>query len=190
MAAKKRIWLLTGEPGSGKSTALSRILFGVKSKGFTVGGILTREIRSQGERKGFRIVNLATEETEVLASAAGITGPKIGKYRISLNSLAGIAVNALEYAKEHSDLIVCDEVGPMELLSPEFRRAVHSAILESSKPSICVVHKRYTDPLIEELRSSPEAAEEELTFENRDLVQVELQKDIIRVLSALGKEKS
>ena len=78
----------------------------------------------------------------------------------------------------------------MEFLSPEFRRAVHSAILESSKPSICVVHKRYTIRLIEELGSSPEATEEELTFENRDLVQVELQKDIIRVLSTLGKEKS
>jgi nucleoside-triphosphatase len=188
VAAKKRIWILTGEPGSGKSTALSRILLAVKSKGFTVGGIITREIRNKGERLGFNIVNLATDETGILASATGITGPRIGKYRISLNSLAGIAVNALEFAREHSDLVVCDEVGPMELLSPEFRRAVHSSILESSKPAICVVHKRYADPLIEELRSSPEAVEEELTFENRDLVQVELQKDIIRFLSTLGKE--
>ena len=123
MAAKKRIWILTGEPGSGKSTALSRILLGVKSKGFTVGGILTREIRSKGEREGFRIVNLATEESEVLASATGITGPRIGKYRISLNSLAGIAVSALEHAKEHSDLVVCDEVGPMELLEPRISKS-------------------------------------------------------------------
>ncbi|HVB11661.1 MAG TPA: NTPase [Nitrososphaerales archaeon] len=181
---------MTGEPGSGKSTALSRILFGVKSKGFTVGGILTREIRSKGEREGYSIVNLATEESEILASATGITGPRIGKYRISLQSLAGLSVSALEHAKEHSDLIVCDEVGPMELLSPEFRKAVRSAILESSKPSICVVHKRYADPLIEELRSSPEAAEQELDFENRELVTIELQKDIIRFLSGVGKDKN
>jgi nucleoside-triphosphatase len=186
----KRIWLLTGEPGSGKSTALSRILLGVRTKGFTVGGILTREIRSRGEREGFTLVNLATEESEVLARTTGVTGPRIGKYRINLNSLSSMGVNSLEYAKEHSDLVVCDEVGPMELLSPEFRRAVRSAILESSKMSVCVVHMRYVDPLIEELRSSPEAVEEELTLENRDLVQIELQKDIVRALSIAGKEKN
>lgn len=179
---------MTGEPGSGKSTALSRILLGVRTKGYTIGGVLTREIRSKGEREGFTIVNLATEESEVLAKSTGITGPRIGKYRIDLKSLAGLAVNALVYAKDHSDLIVCDEVGPMELLSPEFRKAVRFTILESSKPVICVVHKRYEDPLIEEIRSSPEAVEEELDFENRDLIQVELQKDIIRTLRIAEKE--
>lgn len=183
----KRIWLLTGEPGSGKSTALSRIILGVRTKGYTVGGILTREIRVRGEREGFTLVNVATEETETLARSTGITGPRIGKYRINLNSLAGMAVEALAHAKEHSDLIVCDEVGPMELLSPEFRKAVHSSILESQKPSVCVVHERYTDPLIEELRSSPEALQEELNLENRDLIQVEMQKEIIHALRQTGK---
>ena len=173
---------MTGEPGSGKSTALSRIILGVRTKGFTVGGILTREIRVRGERDGFTLVNVATEETETLARSTGITGPRIGKYRINLNSLAALAVNALVHAKEHSDLIVCDEVGPMELLSPEFRKAVHSSILESRKPSVCVMHKRYTDPLIEELRSSPEATVEELNLENRDLIQGGLEREIVHAL--------
>lgn len=189
MSAKKRIWLLTGEPGSGKSTALSRILFGVKSKGFTVGGILTREIRSRGEREGFRIVNVSTEESEILANAKGIIGPRIGKYRVSLNALSGFAVSALEHAKNYSDLVVCDEVGPMELLSPEFRKTVHSVILETAKPAVCVVHKSYSDPLIEELRSSPDATQEEITFENRELIPIEMQKDIIRYLSSVEKGK-
>lgn len=184
----KRIWLLTGEPGSGKSTALSRILLGVRTNGFTVGGVLTREIRVRGEREGFTLVNVATEETEILAKSTGITGPRIGKYRIDLNSLAGLAVRALEHAKEHSDLVVVDEIGPMELLSPEFRRAVHYAVLESRKPSVCVVHKRYEDPLIEELRSSPEAVEEELNLENRDQVWSEMQNEINWTLTRKGEE--
>ncbi len=187
MTQRRRIWLLTGEPGSGKSAALSRIILGVRSEGFTVGGMLTREIRSRGEREGFRIENVATGESDILASAKTPVGPKIGKYRVSLNSLSGFAVKALEYAIIHSDFVVCDEVGPMELLSPEFRRAVQSAIA-GTKPLLCVVHKSYSDPLIEKLRSSPDAVEEEITFENRELVPVEMQKDIIRFLSSADKK--
>lgn len=187
--APKRIWLLTGEPGSGKSTTLSRILLSVKTEGFTVGGILTREIRKRGEREGFLLVNLATEESRMLANISGILGPRIGKYKVDLNSLAGAGVAALEHARMSSDLIACDELGPMELLSPEFRREVSLAVLESTKPCICVVHKTYSDPLIEELKSSPYATEVEITFENRDSVTQDVQKDIIQFLTRLTREK-
>lgn len=180
---QKRIWLLTGEPGSGKSTALSKILLEVKTNGYTVGGVLTREIRSHGEREGFQIIDVSTEESDVLAQVAGVKGPRIGKYRINLNSLSTLAVKALRYAKERSDLITCDEVGPMELLSPEFRRAARDAVFESRKPCICVVHKRFTDPLIDELRASDEAVEVEVTYENRDEVSLDVGMQVIQLLS-------
>lgn len=159
----------------------------MRSKGFTVGGVLTREIRSHGEREGFRLVDLSTDESEVLAATTGIVGPKIGKYRVDLNILSGIGSKALYHALEHSDLITCDEVGPMELLSPEFRRAVHHAVLESEKPCLCVVHKRFADPLIDELRSNPRSCEAEVTFENREQVAIEVAGEIIDSLSLRSK---
>jgi nucleoside-triphosphatase len=177
-----RIWLLTGDPGAGKSTVLSRILLAVRTRGFTVGGILTREVKRRGERTGFVMVDLATEESEILADLEGL-GPRIGRYRVNLNSLSGLSVKALEYAKNASDLVACDEVGPMELLSPDFRRAVRASILETKKPAICIVHKRYSDPLIDELKSSVDAKEFEITIENRETISSEIQKDIIRFLS-------
>lgn len=173
---------------SGKTTALSRIMLSVRSRGFTIGGILTREIRKHGEREGFLLVNIATDESKVLASVSGILGPRIGKYRVDLNSLAAVAVSALEHARASSDIIACDEIGPMELLSPEFRKAVRFAILESTKPAVCVVHKSYSDPLIDELRKSADAREIELTFENRESVIEDLQKDIFQFLSRSEKE--
>ncbi len=184
---KKRIWLIEGEPGSGKTTALSRITLAVKSKGYTVGGVLTREIRSRGEREGFRIVNIATEESEILAHVKGVLGPRIGKYRVNLKALSSLAVSALEFARANSDMVVCDEIGPMELLSPDFRRAVRESVLESSRPCVCVIHKRYSDPLIEELRSSQESVVIEVNYETRETIPGEVAED---VFSSLSKEET
>jgi len=179
---KPRMWLITGEPGMGKSTALSRIILDVKTAGFTVGGVLTREIRTRGERQGFRLVDISSEESEILAGIQGIVGPRIGKYKIDLKVLSSLAVKALEHANASSDLIACDEVGPMELLSPEFRKAVRKNVLESEKPAICVVHKRFEDPLILDFKGSDESIETEITYENRDTMPSEIAEDIISLL--------
>ena len=175
------IWIVTGEPGAGKSTAVSRILFRIRSQGFTAGGILTREIRNHGEREGFSLIDVSTEETVNLASSVRpMSGPRIGKYHIDLKSLSSLGVRALQHAKEESDIIVCDEVGPMELLSPEFRRAISHCVLGTgNKPSICAIHKRLADPLIDELRNSERAKSYEITFENRDQLPDEIADEVI-----------
>ena len=80
--------------------------------------------------------------------------------------------------------MACDEVGPMELLSPEFRREVRLTVLETEKPAVCVVHKRYEDPLIKELKESGETSEFEITFENRDTLPIEISEDIISLLQS------
>jgi nucleoside-triphosphatase len=69
-------------------------------------------------------------------------------------------------------MIVVDEVGPMELVSPEFRRAV-KACIESGKPIIAVVHERLDDDLLNELRAKASATFT-LSIENRDSVADEL----------------
>jgi nucleoside-triphosphatase len=182
--ARTRIWIITGDPGSGKTTALSKILLDVKSAGYTVGGVLTRELRSRGERLGFRIVDLSTEESATLASVSNPSGPRVGKYRVDLKSLSGLAASALARARAKSDLVVCDEIGPMELYSPEFRRGIKEAIIDSGKPSLCVVHKRLTDPLIDQIRSLDSTVGYEITYENRGKLPREISSEILSVLSA------
>lgn len=174
---------MTGEPAIGKSTALSRILFELRKAGFAPGGVLTREVRSHGEREGFQLVDISSDETEILAEVKGITGPRVGKYRVNLKALSTLGGEAIRNAALKSDVIAIDEVGPMELLSPEFRRAVRHATLEvRDKPVVCVMHKRFLDPLIDELRASPDAKEQEITFENRNELPLDVAKDIIRYL--------
>jgi nucleoside-triphosphatase len=184
---KTRIWLITGDPGSGKTTIVSKIILKAKTHGFTVGGILTREMRSHGERTGFLLLDIASEESSKLATIEREPGPRVGKYHVNLKTLATLAPKAMEHAKTRSDLVVCDEVGPIELFSPEFRRGVSQAVIESSKPALCVVHKRLADPLIDALKNNQESKLYEVTFENRDVLPDEIWMEMLEYLSGNGR---
>jgi len=160
------IWLVTGSPGIGKSTAVSKVLVKLKSAGVIVGGCTTSEKRSRGVRTGFEIRDLSSGRTGELASSASKIGPRVGRYRVNLADLARVGGGGLEAASSSSELIVVDEVGPMELVSPEFRRGVRLCI-DSGRPMLAVVHERLEDDLLKELREKAAAAFT-LTVENRD----------------------
>ena len=49
------IWLVTGPPGVGKSTAVSKAVLKLKSAGVIVGGCTTSERKSGGTRVGFEV---------------------------------------------------------------------------------------------------------------------------------------
>ena len=87
---------------------------------------------------------------------------------MNLTDLAGVGAAGIEGAAARSELIVIEEVGPMELVSPEFRRAVAKSI-ETGKPLLEVVHERLEDDLLGELRSKA-ASLTTVTVENRDAV--------------------
>jgi nucleoside-triphosphatase len=143
--------LLTGEPGCGKSTVVSKVILKLKSRGVIVGGCLTMERREKGVRTGFGLQDLTNGGEGELASVRASVGPKVGKYRVNLKELAGLGARSLNDAAARSELIVIDELGPMELVSPEFRRAV-TACLDSGKPMLAVVHQRMDDDLLSEMK--------------------------------------
>ncbi|HEY6282922.1 MAG TPA: nucleoside-triphosphatase, partial [Nitrososphaerales archaeon] len=112
-------------------------------------------------------------------------GPRVGRYRVNLTDLAEIGAAGLTAAANLSELIVIDEVGPMELVSPEFRRAVKRCI-ESGKPIFAVVHERLDDDLLNVLRGKAKLILT-LSVENRDASGEELG---AALLAAVGGPKT
>ncbi len=166
------IWLVTGPPGVGKSYLVSKIVLRLKSAGIIVGGCTTTEKRSVGSRVGFEVRDLTSGRTGELASVTSKFGPRVGRYRVNLTDLARVGAVGVEAAASNSEVIVIDEVGPMELVSPEFRRAVRKCI-DSGKPLLAVVHERLEDDLLNELRSKA-AAQFTLSVDNRESMAEEL----------------
>jgi nucleoside-triphosphatase len=178
------IWLVTGPPGVGKSTLVSRVVLRLKSAGVIVGGCATAERRVKGERVGFEIRDLSNGTQGELASISRSLGPKVGRYRINLADIAAVGAKGLYDAASRAEIIVIDELGPMELTSPEFRKAVR-ACLDSGRPMLAVVHERLEDDLIADVRSKAKRTVE-LTLHNRDAETDSLAGEILEATAPPG----
>ena len=164
---RKRVLLLTGNPGVGKTTVLLNSVKALKEKGYTVGGMLSREARENGVRVGFELLDLNSGRSGWLAHANQKTGPHVGKYRVNLEDLDLIGVKAVEDAVENCAVIAIDEVGPMELFSEKFKEATRKA-LEGNKPVMAVVHWKAHDRLINEAKNRQDSETFTVTQENRN----------------------
>jgi len=124
----KRVYLLTGRPGTGKTSLIKQAVAGMKGK---AGGFYTEEVRSQGVRQGFRLVTL--DGRSAILAHVDIRSPyRVSKYGVDIDSLDRVGVSALHQAAKECYLIVIDESGKMELFSANFRETVLQ-ILDSGK---------------------------------------------------------
>jgi len=133
---------LTGMPGSGKSTVLMKVIERLRAEGLRVGGIITPEVRTQGQRTAFKVVDLSSGEEGILASVDQPNGPTVGKYRVNIPDFERVAIPALDFAIKQCHIICIDEIGKMELFSTEFKQKINE-ILRSEKPLIVAVHRNY-----------------------------------------------
>jgi nucleoside-triphosphatase len=158
---------LTGNPGVGKTTVLLKTIEKLREGNLKVGGMVSREAREAEVRVGFRINDLESGKEGWLANAGQGLGPRIGRYRVCLEDLECVGVAAILNAVERTDVVIIDEVGPMELFSPTFRIAVSKA-LESRKTVLGTVHYKIRDPVVIEIKKRKGTRVVKVTLENRD----------------------
>jgi nucleoside-triphosphatase len=163
----KRIILVTGPPGVGKTSVLRRTVKALKSRDYAIGGMICREVREGGVRVGFEIMDLSTGQRGWLAHIDQPTGPKIGKYHVNLTDLDVIGAGSILDAIQTADILAIDEIGPMELLSTTLSNAILKAV-ESSKPMLGTIHYRLNNSLIESIKMREDTEILTVTYENRE----------------------
>ena len=178
---QKRVLLLTGVPGVGKTTVLTKTVEALKTKGIEVGGMISREAREGNVRVGFEIIDLASGKHGWLAHINQKSGPQVGKYHVNLEDLEIIGAEAILEATEKCAVVAIDEIGPMELFSVKFKQAVKQA-LESKKLVLAVIHGKAHDPLISEARQRGDAEIFSVTLANRERLPQQLSKQTLNFL--------
>ncbi|MFH0884274.1 MAG: nucleoside-triphosphatase [Candidatus Micrarchaeota archaeon] len=131
-------FFITGLPKAGKTGLLRRLIKALKDRGLKVGGLISPEEKHHGTRTGFYVKDIGTGRIARLAEI-NADGPKVSKYHVDVKSFESVAVPAME-GFEGYDVVIIDEVGPMELKSAKFADLL-DRILDSDTPLIASLHE-------------------------------------------------
>lgn len=170
---------LTGYPGIGKTTAIQKINNYLKLRGLKTGGFITLEEREGDRRVGFKIIDISDLRSGWMAHISLFEGPKIGRYNVNIRAIDDIGVGAIEKALQEADVILIDEVGPMEMLSKMFRAALRR-VMDSDKPAVLTLHRSYVNAGIPELRTDKETIVLQISKSNRDVIPLVASTRIVR----------
>ncbi|MEM1548601.1 MAG: NTPase [Thermoproteota archaeon] len=161
--------LLTGRPGVGKTTVVSKIFNSLKERGFSAGGMITYEVREKGVRTGFIVEDLKTGLKGIMASVAQGSGLRVGKYVVNVAEIERVGVKAVENALADDEFIIIDEIGPMELYSNSFKTVVSKAFSSPKKVIATIHYKASQDSFCRRtILSKTDVKTYVVTFENRN----------------------
>lgn len=165
----KSVYLLTGQPGTGKTSLIKQAVAAIEGK---ASGFYTEELRSQGVRQGFRLVTLAGESA-ILAHIDIHSPYRVSKYGVDVDSLERVGVAALYQAGQQNDLVIIDEIGKMELFSTRFRETV-SQLIDRGKNILGTIMLS-PNPWADAVKRRPEVKLITVTRTNHQQVLAELQ---------------
>jgi nucleoside-triphosphatase len=131
--------------------------------------MISGEIRQAGTRVGFMLEDVANATQGVLAHVNIHQGPMVGRYGVNLADISRVGVTGIVSALSSADVVVIDEIGPMELCSSAFVDAVRKALC-SAKPLVGTIHRSAYHPIIESIKGNLHYEVLEVTSQNRDQV--------------------
>ncbi|KAJ0177005.1 hypothetical protein K1T71_007014 [Dendrolimus kikuchii] len=175
--------IITGDPGVGKTTLTKKLVSNITHKGVKCSGFYTEEVRNNGVREGFDVVDLDGRRGCLARDQTLINGPvrcKVGKYAVLVQEFESIALPSLaqnEYIKPH--LLVIDEIGKMEFFSEKFKQNIKNIFSDTSKNVVlATIPVRRNDTLIESIRNHSRTKVWTVTRENRNNIHEDILKEM------------
>ncbi len=167
----------------GKTSIIFKIVNSIRCAGYDVGGMVSREVKEKGIRVGFELEDLKTGRKGWLAHKEICQGPRLGKYFVNMGDLDTVGVGAIQNSLMSTEinLIVIDEIGPMELLSKNFVNNVKK-VIDSDKLLLGSIHRKSRHPLLDEIRTMSRTSIITINFENRDYIHNDISSKIINLL--------
>ena len=137
----------------------------------SAGGFYSEEIGKDFRRVGFRVVTLDGKEAS-LAHVSLRQKTDSGKYGVDVDAINHVAIPAVYAAIEDRQVIVIDEIGPMQLKSPAFETVVDAA-LNASSPVIGTINQS-TSGYIGRVKARADVRIIKVTLSNRDALPARL----------------
>ena len=155
---RSMIGLLTGSIGIGKTSLCQRLVALLRQQGLEPAGILAPAlIDDQGMKIGIRLWRIETEEERVLALVEGdLRGPHTGRYVFDTDVMAWGLSGLRRALRGKYDLVLIDEIGPLELLRGEGLAPVLGDLWDLCEPHVLIVVREALTEILRERLDRPD----------------------------------
>ena len=144
---KGKIFILTGDVNSGKTSTLSQWAEEYRREDYAVGGVIAPANWRKGRKISYDIIDLKSGERHFIASSEPIENAiKYGRFWFSNIGIA-IAESAIMHLDELVDVGMIDEIGPLELKGKGLARGLYAALGHPPKKLILVVRKSLVEKI-------------------------------------------
>jgi nucleoside-triphosphatase THEP1 len=136
------IFILTAGVGAGKTSTARDIIQSLQKRGVRCRGFLSAGIDVDGVRSGFRLEDIQSSESVILCQTTYQEGwTPTGRYYFNPESLefGNKILNSANLAE--TDLVVIDEIGPMELNNHGWAESIRTLCQSSPTPQLWIVRE-------------------------------------------------
>ena len=143
------ITIIAGDREEGKTAFLMKMVEDLIAGGKKVSGFYAIGIHdSEGKRKGFLIRNIATgEEAEFCISNGSPNWEKVGRFQINPVGLAKGYEWMAQAKVTGSDILVIDELGPLEMSGKGWSDLIGKILQEYPRPMIWTVRRSLAEKM-------------------------------------------
>jgi nucleoside-triphosphatase THEP1 len=151
-----RIFIVSGEKGSGKTTILQDLLPKLKVKDITIGGILQIGLWKDDRRYGYDILNIESGIIVPLCRTdAPDAGIMAGPFKFFPEAIQ-FGRNALSISTIGTcDVAIIDEIGPLELGGGGWASSLNEILQNFSGTIIIVIHNSRIEEIINKFQITP-----------------------------------
>jgi nucleoside-triphosphatase THEP1 len=146
----RKIFILTGTKGQGKTTQLQKIIGVFQENNISVGGIYSPRVMENNETIGYDIIDIMTNEREIfLRQTDDKKLSKIGRFSIFPLALQKGIDTLKSSANINNKIVIIDETGYLELENRGWARSIRELLNASNNHLLLVVRDTFVERIIQ-----------------------------------------
>ncbi|XP_013143495.1 PREDICTED: nucleoside-triphosphatase THEP1, partial [Papilio polytes] len=173
-----KFFILTGDPGVGKTTLTKKISSMLSESGVKVHGFYTEEVRNNRVREGFDAISFEGKRGRLAREQSLLNVPakfKVGKYGVLVEEFEQVALPCLSKVLDNQTCLIIDEIGKMEFFSNSFKLKIKEIFNPISNYTVlATIPIRRGDAIIESIRNNSKTKLWMVTRENRNKIHVDV----------------
>ncbi len=137
------VFILTGDVDEGKTATARRIADHLTDSGWNIRGLLSTKKMDDPEKHGYFIKDITSGKKALLCSQNPAQGSiRTGRFYFSEKGLTFGRKILMQSLEKPTDLVVIDELGPLELNDKGWTPAIEQLLMQSNTPHLWVVREK------------------------------------------------